>query len=53
MKIKIFFREKVKSGKFSTECQFFSEIGGTFETGEMHHCLSGMDALDSWYIIDV
>ena len=38
------FREKVTFGKFYTESENFSETGGKSETGEMHHCLMGMDA---------
>jgi len=43
MKIEYFF-EKVKLGKFSTESENFSEIGGNLIQREMHHCLRGMDA---------
>jgi len=39
-----FFGEKVKLWKFSTESEIFSEIGGIWNRGEMHHCLRGMDA---------
>jgi len=36
------FREKLKSGIFSTECQNFVGNRGKSETGwEMHHCLRG------------
>src|SRR6218665_3491237 len=41
--LKIFW-EKVKLGKFSTESEFFSEIGGNLKQREMHHCFRGMDA---------
>jgi len=46
MKIENSFWENVKFRKFSTESETFSEIGRKSETGGMHHCLRGMDALD-------
>jgi len=41
MKIEIFGVEKVKLGKFSTESENFSEIGGNLKRGEIHHYLRG------------
>ena len=45
MKIEIFFGEKVNFGKFSTESEKFSEIGGNPTQEEMHHCLGGSTPL--------
>jgi len=43
------FRERVTFGKFSTDSEHFSKIGGKSETGgKKHHGLRGMDAPDSW-----
>jgi len=46
-----FFREKVTLGKFSTEPEQFSEIGGNLKQGEMHHCLrGGWTPLNRWTV---